>query len=82
MSKSGWIRSLAVEDPECSYHNQMYVHEMEKTIKYKLIQNPSNYLVKYVKQLKILRHLSFFYRNKDINLNMLKLVMKIRMLTM
>ena len=30
MSKSGWIRSLAVVDPECSYHNQMYLHEIDK----------------------------------------------------
>ena len=47
MSKSGWIRSLAVVDPECSYHNQMYVHEMEKSITYTIIHNPSNYSYNY-----------------------------------
>ena len=74
MSKSGWIRSLALVDPECSYHNQMYVHEMEKSITYTIIHNPSNYSYYGIYHC--------FRRNKDINPNMLKLVMKIRMLTM
>ena len=80
MSKSGWIRSLAVVDPECSYHNQMYVHEMEKSITYTIIHNPSNYSHK--TDIDITAFIIFFRRNKDINPNMLKLVMKIRMLTM
>ena len=80
MSKSGWIRSLVVVDPECSYHNQMYLHEIDKNhniqnnVKIQPIASINiTFLVRYYK---IKQHFVYLLRNEDMNLNMLKLVMK------
>ena len=73
MSKSGWIRSLVVVDPECSYHNQMYLHEIDKNHN---IQNNVKIQPILVRYYKIKQHFVYLLRNEDMNLNMLKLVIK------